>query len=303
MARLERDQLTLVTVTHNSGRELEALLRSAARHLPNVRIVVVDCASQDSSVETARRHPGVDVLELGENLGFGRANNRGLSVVRTPATGLVNPDVELLDDSLLALAGEALRADRPPRLLAPLVLCTDGRRQDTVHPAPCSAADLARSLIPPACLPGALGTALAPWRATAPRPVGWAVGCALVAPTTTLRGLGPFDETIFMYGEDLELGLRAAQSAIETWFWPGARVLHHRAHTTHRAFAGEPFERQAHARHDVVAKRLGPRHAALDDRAQAATFISRIALKRALGRSTARERRQLSAVRTVRSSR
>ncbi len=302
MARLERDQLTLVTVTHNSERELRALLSSAARHLPGVPIVVVDSASRDASVETAHGHRGVEVIELGENVGFGRANNRGVAVVRTPVTVLVNPDVELVDDSLLALGAQALRPDRPPRLLAPLVLYPDGRRQDTVHPAPCSAADLARSVIPPACAPGALGAALAPWRATAPRRVGWAVGCALAAPTATLRSLGPFDESIFMYSEDLELGLRAAQRGIETWFWPMARVLHHRAHTTHRAFAGEPFERQARARHDVVKQRLGSRRAALDDTAQAVTFISRIALKRALRRPASRERHQLAAVRSVRAS-
>ena len=35
-----------------------------------------------------------------------------------------------------------------------------------------------------------------------------------------------------MYGEDLELGLRAARAGVETWFWPGARVVHHRAHSS-----------------------------------------------------------------------
>jgi GT2 family glycosyltransferase len=240
---------------------------------------------------------------LGENVGFGRASNRGLLDARTPVAALVNPDVELLDDSLLALAWETLRLDRPERLLAPLVLSPDGSRQDTVHPAPCSAADLIRALVPPACLPGAAGVALAPWRGSVSRRVGWAVGCALVAQTETLRRLGPFDETIFMYGEDLELGLRAAQSGIETWFWPAARVLHHGAHSTHRAFAGEPFELIARARHVAVSRRLGPQRAALDDRAQALTFASRIVLKRALGRPAERERRQLSALRSMRASR
>src|SRR5947207_2803067 len=124
-------------------------------------------------------------------------------------TALVNPDVELLDDSLLAIGWEALRGDAPERLLAPLVLSADGSRQDTVHPVPVSAADLARSLIPPGALPGRLGVALAPWRSGRPRRVGWAVGCALVPRTTTLLGLGPFDRPIFVYVQDLELGVRA----------------------------------------------------------------------------------------------
>jgi N-acetylglucosaminyl-diphospho-decaprenol L-rhamnosyltransferase len=285
--------LSLVTVTHNSAVELRGLLASMRRHLPGVRLVVVDCDSHDETLALASAEQFVQVIALGENIGFGRACNRGLRELSEPIAALVNPDVELLDDSLLRLAAEASRADR---LLAPLVLYPDGTRQDTVHPVPAGAADLVHSLIPPAALPTALGASLAPWRALAPRRVGWAVGCALVARTGTLRELGPFDERLFLYGEDLDLGLHARERGFETWFWPAARVVHHRAHATGRAFGGEPFELLARARHDVVARRLGGRRARVDDCAQALTFASRAALRRLVGRSAARERRQLDAV-------
>ena len=52
-----------------------------------------------------------------------------------------------------------------------------------------------------------------------------------------------------MYGEDLELGLRAARAGVPTWFWPAARVIHHGAHATAAAYGGEPFEVLARARH------------------------------------------------------
>jgi len=290
----------LVTVTHDSAGELEALLDSVALHLPGVRLIVVDCGSRDRSVELARLRPWASATALGENVGFGRACNLGLEEVRAPVTALVNPDVELIDDSLLTLAAQAMRSDRPERLLAPLVLNADATRQDTAHPAPGSGADLIRSLIPPALVPGRAGALLAPWRAGAPRRVGWAVGCALVAQTSTLRRLGPFDESIFMFAEDLELGLRARQQGVETWFWPAARVIHHGAHSTRPWFGGEPFELLARARHDAVSQRLGARRAALDDRAQMVTFASRLALKRAVGRPAVRERHQLAAVASLR---
>ena len=299
LGSLPAAQLALVTVTHNSERELEALMDSVEAHLAGARLIVVDCDSRDASVTAARARPGVQVLELGENLGFGRACNRGLRQVGAAVTAFVNPDVELVDESLLELAGEALRPDRPERLFAPLVLHSDGTRQDSAHPVPASAADLIRSLVPPALVPGAAGTILAPWRSRAPRRVGWAVGATLLARTSTLRRLGPFDESIFMYGEDLELGLRAAQAGVPTWFWPAARVVHHSAHSTHSAFGGEPYERLARARHDAVARRLGPRRARLDDRAQAVTFASRLGLKHALGLRADRERLQLGAVRAL----
>ena len=76
--------------------------------------------------------------------------------------------------------------------------------------------------------------------------------------TALLRELGPFDERIFLYGEDLDLGLRARQAGVPTWFQPAARVLHHGAHATGRAFGGEAFDRLAQMRHEVVARQLGP---------------------------------------------
>src|SRR5579859_1211878 len=252
--------LALVTVTHNSAGELEALLASVHRHLPDARLIVADCASSDGTLALARGQRGVTVLKL-RNIGFGRACNRALAQVVEPVTALVNPDVELIDDSLLALAAEAAALGRPPRLLAPLVLNPDGSRQDTVHPAPLSAADLVRAVVPPVALPGRLGVGLAPWRARAPRPVGWAVGCALVATTETLRDLGPFDERIFLYGEDMELGLRAARLGVRTWFWPSARVIHHGGHSIEAAHGGEPFALRAKARHEAVELARGHRSA------------------------------------------
>lgn len=290
-----RDSLALVTVTHNSAPELDAMLRSVDRHLPGTRVIVVDCASGDDSVACAQRHGAVTV-RLGQNVGFGRACNRGMLEVREPVTALLNPDVELLDDSLLAIAAEAARPELPSRLLAPLVLNSDGTRQDTVHPEPGSFADVLRALIPPRLAPGRLGVALAPWRARVPRRVGWAVGCAVIARTATLRELGPFDERIFMFSEDLDLGLNAAQNGVQTWFWPPARVVHHQSHSTEPAFGGEPFELLAWTRRDVIARRLGPRRASLDDVCQALTFATRIVAKRALRRTADREQRQLRAL-------
>jgi GT2 family glycosyltransferase/glycosyltransferase involved in cell wall biosynthesis len=288
--------LEIVTVTHNSAAALEGLIESVEDHLPGAYLTVVDCASEDDSRAVAARRPWVRLIELGQNLGFGRACNRGVREARGMVTALLNPDVLLIDDTLLELAAEVLREDRPDRLLAPLVLNRDGTRQPTAHQSPTSSADLVQAVLPGALFPGPAGRALAPWRATTPRRVGWAAGAALIGRTVTLRRLGPFDETIFMYGEDMELGLRAGAQGVQTWFWPASRVLHAGGHATEAAFGGEPFGLLALARHDAVSKRFGPRRARLDDVLQAMTFASRIVLKRGLGGAATRERRQLAAV-------
>jgi GT2 family glycosyltransferase len=173
------------------------------------------------------------------------------------------------------------------------VLTPGGRREDSVHPVPGSWPDLLGVLVAHDLAPAAL----APWRADRPRRVGWAVGAALVARTDTLRRLGPFDERIFMYGEDLDLSLRAWQDGVETWFWPTARVLHHRSHSTVPAFGGEPLERLVRARQEVVARRLGPRRARRDAAGQRLLVTSRLVGKRLLRRPVERERLLLAALR------
>ena len=133
-------------------------------------------------------------------------------------------------------AGRARAARRSGRRAA-------GRQPPGRRPARARhAAARVAALVPPALLPRRLRPALDPWRADGPRRVGWPVGACIAARTETLRRLGPFDPDIFLYAEDLDLGLRAADAGIETWFWPHARVLHRRAHATSRAFDGEPFE-------------------------------------------------------------
>ena len=283
--------LAYVTVTHNSARDLERLLRS----LPaDARVVVVDAASTDDSVAVARAR-GARVIE-GDNAGYGAAANAGVAACDAAVAVVLNPDVELVDDSLDALAA----AVTPDRILVPLVLLPDGSRQDIAHNGPAGWSDLAIALGPPAALPEPLRTKVEPWRAHAPRKVDWPVGACIAGRTDTLRRLGPFDPAIFLYSEDLDLGLRAQAAGIETWFWPQARVIHHQSHATTRAFGGEPYERLARQRHDVVARRLGERTAARDDLLQALTFANRLALKRLLRRPAGREREQLAAVRSLR---
>jgi N-acetylglucosaminyl-diphospho-decaprenol L-rhamnosyltransferase len=285
--------LALVTVTHNSERDLPRLLASVRAHLPGARVVVVDSGSSDGSAEFARSL-GAHVIEIGENVGFGRATNTGVAEVEEPVSVLLNPDVELVDDSLTLLADELRRSDR---ILAPLVLLPDGSRQDSAQAEPGSAATAAIALIPPALMPPPLQARACPWTSSRARRVGWAVGCCVAARTETLRKLGPFDERTFMYGEDLELGLRAADQGVETWFQPAARVIHYGAHSTEPAFGGEPFELLARQRRRIVAERRGRRRARIDHLLQATTFANRIALKTLAGRNTRRERRQLQALR------
>ena len=86
-------RFAIVTVIHDSARELASLLASVERQLASrPRVVVVDSGSHDGGAEHAREW-GAEVVVLDANRGFGAANNAGLELVTEPVAVLVNPDV------------------------------------------------------------------------------------------------------------------------------------------------------------------------------------------------------------------
>ena len=111
--RVAEPPFSAVVVSHESADELAELLDSVDRHLdPRPEVIVVDTGSADATLEVAEGR--ADVVALGENPGFGAASNAGVERATAEVTVLLNPDVELLDDGLVRLAGIA----RARRVLA-----------------------------------------------------------------------------------------------------------------------------------------------------------------------------------------
>jgi GT2 family glycosyltransferase len=283
----------VVVVLHNSAGPLRALLDSLPLLPRPPQAIVVDTGSVDEGVELARA-AGAEVVELGGNPGFGAANNAGVERARHAVTVLLNPDCELLDGSLARLAAAA--ATGPDRLWVPRLLEADGTLQRSAHPLPGTFGALLAALVHPPALPRALRDRAEPFRAERPRTVGWAIAACVAARTDVLRRLGPFDPRQFLFFEDMDLCLRARAAGIPTVFDPSVRLRHLGGHSTRRAYAGEPHELLARRRREVVLAGRGRAARGLDDAAQALTFASRAAARRALGREAGRERAQLAAI-------
>ncbi len=283
---------TIVTVLHDSGPELAALLPTLQRHAPEAQLIVVDSGSRDDGPERARAH-GAELVELPDNPGFGAANNAGVARARHDVTVLLNPDTELADHSLHELVAQARihpRALHAPRLLEP-----DGAVQRSAHPLPGTVGALLPALVHPPLLPRALRERAEPHRAERPRTVGWAIAACLAASTALLRELGPFDPSVHLFAEDMALGLRARARGVRTVLHPQLHVRHTGGHSVMRD--GEPFALLARRRREAIEAALGRRSRALDDAAQLVTFATRIAARAALGRDATRERAQLAALR------
>jgi N-acetylglucosaminyl-diphospho-decaprenol L-rhamnosyltransferase len=283
---------TAVVVLHDSEPELRVLLGSVERHLDvPPQLVVVDSGSRDGGAALARAH-GADVIELPDNPGFGSATNAGLEHARHEVAVLLNPDCELVDGSLAALA--RLARVHPRVLHAPRLLNADGSVQRSAHPLPGTVGALLPALVHPPLLPRSVRERAEPYRAGTARTVGWAIGACLAAATATLRELGPFDPAVHLFAEDMELCLRARAAGIPTVLHPELTVRHAGGHAVMRG--GEPLERLARRRREAVGATRGSRALALDDLAQALTFASRAAGHALVGGDAARPRAQLAAL-------
>jgi N-acetylglucosaminyl-diphospho-decaprenol L-rhamnosyltransferase len=282
----------VATVIHDSARELERLLASVERFVePRPRVVVADSGSRDAGADVAREH-GAEVVALDGNRGFGVGCNAALERVEEPVTALVNPDVELLDGGLATLAREAAASGA---LLAPRLLNADGSLQDSAHPVPGTLEALIPAAVPRFLLPAALRRRYEPWRSSRPRAVGWAVAACIVARTDLLRRLGPFDPDVFLFYEDLDLCLRAADAGVPTLLRPDVALRHTGGAAVGRALRGRDAVMRAQRRREVMASR-GRLALTLDDAAQAVTFGTRAAGRTLLRRGGAYEREQLRAL-------
>ena len=200
---------TVLVVNFNGERWLDRCL-SSLPSAPEVEVVVIDNGSTDGSLELVRaRHPGVRILELGENLGFGAANNRGEQLAQGEQLLLLNPDAWLEADALGLLEQALVRS---PRLaaVAPRLSDPEGRPQFTWHPE---------------C--GVVGETIQRWRnrrpaaaTSGPLPMllralhgpGWLTAACLLVRREAFREVGGFDEGFFLYFEDVDLCRRLTRN-------------------------------------------------------------------------------------------
>lgn len=97
-------KLSVVIVNWNSGSYLARLIDSLSPLSENLEeVVVVDNASDDSSQEGLSLNSELKVHSLGENLGFAGAANFGIAKVTSDFVLLLNPDLEIVPDTLKKL--------------------------------------------------------------------------------------------------------------------------------------------------------------------------------------------------------
>lgn len=201
----------------------------------NLETIVVDNASTDGSAQAASAMPGVRVLALTQNVGYGRANNLGLSLARGRYILVLNADTILLPGCLSALLSFA-DGTQQAGIVAPRLLNEDLTVQESAFMFP-SLAMAAIDLFPlPRCVPGRIRARIARSSlngryvfeqiANKPYRIDHPLGACMLIRREAYASCGGFDPRIFMYSEEIDLALRYAKAGWECWQVPQSRVAH-----------------------------------------------------------------------------
>jgi len=192
------------------------------------QVVVVDNASSDGSVETLRRRePEVEVVALSRNLGYGTAANRGVARTTAPYVAVMNPDVVVEPGSTNALV-DALDGDPRLAVVGPRVESPGGDLYPSVRTFP-DLADAAGHaffhFVWPAN-PFSRRYRMLDWDHAAAADVDWVAGNHFLVRRRAWDEVGGFDESFFMYMEDVDLCWRLRRAGWRTGYEPAARVTH-----------------------------------------------------------------------------
>jgi GT2 family glycosyltransferase len=181
---------------------------------------VVDNNSGDGSQEFLHSHPEINYIQNGENIGYGRAINRGVSRTDSKYVCVTNTDVILNREALITL-WRFLEERHDVGLCAPRITYSDGRHQGMVfrlslfsHYAHWFAKALARY------------SKLKIEKATAPLRVDGVMGAFFLVRRDVIPPPALFDEDFFFFYEDTALAHKLKNRGIPCFIIPGAAIIH-----------------------------------------------------------------------------
>ncbi len=222
---------SVVIVTYNAADSICACLRSLAYAAQEgwLKVIVVDNASTDDTVAIVRREFGwVNLVEAGENGGFGAGNNIGFGHTEGDWVFILNPDSEVKRGCIEHLEARIMSGDNIG-CSGPLVM--DEHERATVSFFPFTnlfysvwSAVGALRLVPVNYFDGK-------WRIVrrAPRKevkVDQLLGAAMMIRRDVWESIGGYDERFFLFSEEEDYCKRIINAGWHVAFCPEARMLH-----------------------------------------------------------------------------
>lgn len=215
--------LSVLVLNWNGERFLRPCFNSLLlESSPEVELILVDNGSTDQSVERVRKEfPQVRVIEHGQNLGFSRGYNKAVPQARGGILAFLNNDTTVEPGWWKPLVQMLSRRSEIGVLTCKLLL----RNTETLNNA--------GGYFKLWTGGGELGYGREVDHFPSSKVIEpfFASGAAMAIRKETFEKLGGFDETLFAYGEDLDLSWRARLMGLKVRYVPESAVHHHHSGT------------------------------------------------------------------------
>ena len=219
--------LAIIIVSYNARADLERCLDSLASAPPaHSEVVVVDNASTDGSPDAARRHPGVQLIQMSSNRGFAAANNVGIRATESELVLLLNSDTIVPSGAIDRLVS-TLVSHQEVGVAGPRLVDGEGRAELSFGSMIGPIVEWRRQRLMRALArqePGAVSRVSALTREQCYPD--WVSGACLLVRRRDAEAVGLLDERYFMYTEDVDFCTSVRRLGRRVLFTPSAEVVH-----------------------------------------------------------------------------
>ncbi len=252
----------MIVVSYNTRDLTRACLASVFDQTRpgSFEVLVVDNASADGSADMiAHEFPAARLYRLDQNIGFAPANNLAAADARGEFILLLNPDTVVLDHAIDRLV-EFARRTPDAGVWGGRTVFEDGSLNATSCWGPQSAwSNLSRGLGLGAIFNGSRlfdPESLGWWDRNSVREVATISGCFFLIRASLWRELGGFDPRFIMYGEEVDLCIRARARGARPTFTPESTIIHLGGRS--EAVKADQVVRQFVARARLMRKHFSP---------------------------------------------
>ncbi|MFN8309871.1 MAG: glycosyltransferase family 2 protein [Chitinophagales bacterium] len=231
-------QLSVVIVNYNVKHFLEQCLQSVMRASANIscEVFVVDNNSQDGSQQMVQsKFPEVKLIANAGNPGFSRANNQAMALASGEFVLILNPDT-VVGESTFQTCMQFMQTHSQAGALG--VKMVDGKGiflPESKRGLPTPAVAFYKmfglaSLFPKSLTFGKYHLGFLSKEEN--HEVEILSGAFMFFRKTVLDQIGYFDETFFMYGEDIDLSYRVLKAGYKNYYLADTAIIHYKGEST-----------------------------------------------------------------------
>jgi N-acetylglucosaminyl-diphospho-decaprenol L-rhamnosyltransferase len=217
----DKPLLSVVIVNFNSASLLERCLDSLSSYASSdaLEIVVVNNdARETETLVSLKERFSFTLHHAPENPGFGKASNLGARLTQGETLLFLNPDTTWLRGDIFAAARQL--SSSPSTAIVGFRLLTPEREvQSWSAGVEITLWDILRNNL-------SLPQSRKLWSSPVVCSAAWVSGAAMLVRRDVFETLGGFDETFFLYFEDVDLCRRARQAGKDVLYFPDLTFLH-----------------------------------------------------------------------------